>query len=57
MKGKKVTLEPSETPRKGEVVDLMERLRWSLNQAGAKSRPSKARAAKPRTAKKKRHAA
>ena len=57
VKVKKVTLEPSETPRKGEVVDLMERLRRSLDQAGAKSRPSKARAAKPRTAKKKRHAA
>ena len=33
MKGKKVTLEASETPRKGEVVDLMERLRRSLDQA------------------------
>src|SRR5882672_777749 len=30
VKGKNVTLEPSETPRKGEVVDLMERLRRSL---------------------------
>src|SRR5712672_307362 len=57
VKGKKVTFKPSETPRKGGVVDLMERLRRSLDQAGAKSRPSKARAAKPRTAKKKRHAA
>ena len=38
VKGKKVTLEASETPRQGEVVDLMERLRRSLDQAGAKSR-------------------
>ena len=34
VKGKKVTLEPSETPRKGEVVDLMERLRQSLQSGG-----------------------
>ena len=51
-KGKKVTLEASETPRKGEVVDLMERLRRSLDQAGAKPRASK-----PRATKKKRRAA
>jgi DNA end-binding protein Ku len=51
-KGKKVTLEPSDTPRKGAVVDLMERLRRSLDQAGAKSGASK-----PRGAKKKRRAA
>ena len=44
MKGKKVTLEPEETPRKGEVVDLMERLRRSLDQAGAKSKPRAAKA-------------
>jgi DNA end-binding protein Ku len=44
VKGKKVTLEASEKPRKGEVVDLMERLRRSLDQAGAK--PAKTRAAK-----------
>src|SRR6266550_4441321 len=43
-KGKKVTLEAGETPRKGDVVDLMERLRRSLDQAGAKSKPAKARA-------------
>ena len=53
-KGKKVTLEAGETPRKGEVVDLMERLRRSLDQAGPKSRPAKARAAKK---KRSRHAA
>src|SRR4029077_19022540 len=51
-KGKKVTLEAGETPRKGEVVDLMERLRRSLDQAGAKPR-----AAKAKTAKKKKRAA
>jgi DNA end-binding protein Ku len=45
-KGKKVTLEPSEAPRKGAVVDLMERLRQSLDQAGAKPRASKSRGAK-----------
>ena len=37
VKGKKVTLEAAETPRKGEVVDLMERLRRSLDQAGRAS--------------------
>jgi DNA end-binding protein Ku len=46
VKGKKVTLEAPETPRKGEVVDLMERLRRSLDQAGAKAKPAKARASK-----------
>jgi DNA end-binding protein Ku len=46
VKGKKVTLEPEKTPRKGEVVDLMERLRRSLDQAGAKPRAARARAAK-----------
>ena len=45
-KGKKVTLEAGETPRKSEVVDLMERLRRSLDQAGVKSKPAKARATK-----------
>ncbi len=48
VKGKSVTLQPEETPRKGEVVDLMERLRRSLDQAGA----SKPRASKPRSARK-----
>ena len=45
-KGKKVTLEAPDTPRQGEVVDLMERLRRSLDQASAKAKPAKARAAK-----------
>ena len=44
VKGKKVTLEAPETPRRGEVVDLMERLRRSLDQAGAKSKSAKPRA-------------
>jgi DNA end-binding protein Ku len=46
VKGKKVTLDAPETPRKGEVVDLMERLRRSLDQAGAKPKSAKARAGK-----------
>ena len=46
VKGKKVTLEAPETPRQGEVVDLMERLRRSLDQAGAKPKAAKARAGK-----------
>jgi DNA end-binding protein Ku len=52
VKGKKVTFEAPETPRQGEVVDLMERLRRSLDQAGARAKP-----AKPRAAKKKKRAA
>ena len=52
VKGKKVTLEAAETPRKGEVVDLMERLRRSLDQAGAKPKPTKARATKKLRARK-----
>ena len=55
-KGKKVTLHADETPRRGEVVDLMERLRRSLDQAGPKAKPAKA-AAKARGTKKKRRAA
>jgi DNA end-binding protein Ku len=52
MKGKKVSFEAAETPKKGEVVDLMERLRRSLDQAGARPKT-----AKPRAAKKKKRAA
>src|SRR3954468_16800827 len=44
VKGKKVTLEAPETRRSGEVVDLMERLRRSLDQAGGKKPATKARA-------------
>jgi len=46
LKGKKVDLEEAAEPRQAQVVDLMERLRRSLEQSGA--RPSKAR---PRAAK------
>jgi DNA end-binding protein Ku len=45
-KGKTVRLQAEETPRTGEVVDLMERLRRSLDQAGAKTKPAKARGTK-----------
>ena len=38
LKGKDVALEPTGEPRRGEVVDLMERLRRSLAQAAGKSR-------------------
>ena len=48
VKGKKVDLEEAAEPRQAEVVDLMERLRRSLEQSGA--RTSKARAAEPRSA-------
>jgi DNA end-binding protein Ku len=48
MKGKQVRLEPSTEPRQAEVVDLMERLRRSLEQSGGKPRAAKAGA---RTAK------
>ena len=57
VKGKKVTLEPEETPRKGEVVDLMERLRRSLDQAGSKPRPAKAKGTKKAPARKRTRAA
>jgi DNA end-binding protein Ku len=52
VKGKKVTLEAAETPRKGEVVDLMERLRRSLDEAGTKPRAAKKGAAKKTPARK-----
>jgi DNA end-binding protein Ku len=59
VKGKKVTLEPEETPRKGEVVDLMERLRRSLDQAGTRAKPraAKAKATKKTSARKRTRAA
>jgi DNA end-binding protein Ku len=45
VKGKKIHLEPAEEPRQAEVVDLMERLRRSLEQGGAKgARKTAARA-------------
>jgi DNA end-binding protein Ku len=54
-KGKEVTLEAPEEPRQAEVVDLMERLRRSLEQSGgakkaAPKRTATARAEKGRTA-------
>src|SRR5213594_2487125 len=59
LKGKEVELEPISEPREAEVVDLMERLRRSLEQAGGKPRAAKARAAKAASHKKRRtkHAA
>jgi DNA end-binding protein Ku len=44
-KGKTVTLEASDEPRQAEVIDLMERLKRSLDQAGG-GRPTGERAAK-----------
>jgi DNA end-binding protein Ku len=52
VKGKKPDLEPIAEPRQAEVVDLMERLRRSLEQGGGK----KSAAAKPRAAKARAHA-
>jgi DNA end-binding protein Ku len=55
MKGKKVELEPAAEPRQAEVVDLMERLRRSLEQGGAsKPRAAKARAGTTKRPSKKR---
>src|SRR5690242_9469178 len=44
MKGKHVELEPEAEPRQAEVVDLMERLRRSLEQSGGGARPRAAKA-------------
>jgi DNA end-binding protein Ku len=46
-KGKKVDLEPAAEPRQAEVVDLMERLRRSLEQSGGNPRAAKATRARP----------
>ena len=46
MKGKTARLEPSAEPREAKVVDLMERLRQSLGQAG-NARPKRARRPQP----------
>jgi len=48
LKGKAVELEPAAEPRQAEVVDLMERLRRSLEGAGAKPRATRAHARKKR---------
>ena len=54
LKGKEVELEPTSEPRQAEVVDLMERLRRSLAEAGGAkgARPPKAHRAKKATHKK-----
>jgi DNA end-binding protein Ku len=57
VKGKKVTFAQPEQPQKGEVVDLMERLRRSLDQAGAKSAGAKPRAAKKTAGRKRKRVA
>jgi DNA end-binding protein Ku len=51
VKGKKVALEPTTEPRQAEVVDLMERLRRSLDQGGSARRPAKTSARAASTAK------
>ena len=56
LKGKKVDLEEAAEPRQAEVVDLMERLRRSLEQSGARTSKAPPRAAK-RPAKKRSKAA
>jgi DNA end-binding protein Ku len=53
LKGKEVHLAPLEEPRTGEVVDLMERLRRSLESGGRGAQKAAAR----KTGGKKRHAA
>jgi DNA end-binding protein Ku len=61
VKGKKIDLEPAEEPRQAEVVDLMERLRRSLEQSGGKGARKNAKpgagAAKRATKKRTRSAA
>jgi DNA end-binding protein Ku len=59
IKGKPVTLTATEEPRQAEVVDLMERLRRSLEQTGRGKSRKPARAARPTRGTKKRstHAA
>ncbi len=49
-KGRKVALEAGEAERPAEVVDLMERLRRSLEQKKAKPAKAERRAAKRRAA-------
>src|SRR4029079_9698250 len=51
VKGTRPELEAEEEPRRAEVVDLMERLRRSLGQAGKAPRTAKARARAPRAKK------
>jgi len=57
LKGKEVHLKPDEEPRSAEVVDLMERLRQSLQQAGGTRKQAKSGAKKTTGRGKKRRAA
>jgi DNA end-binding protein Ku len=57
MKGRHVALKSETEPRQAEVVDLMERLRRSLEQKGAKPRGTKGRAQTRRPARRRKHAA
>ena len=60
MKGKEIVLAPDEEPRQAEVVDLMERLRRSLEQSAprqARGKVAKARGATKRAGGRKRTAA
>ena len=54
LKGKEVALEPAGEPRQAEVVDLMERLRRSLEQTGGKSRTVRSRGTAKKTGARKR---
>jgi DNA end-binding protein Ku len=54
VKGRKVHLEQAAEPQQAEVVDLMERLRRSLEQSDGRARAPKARARTPKRASKKR---
>jgi DNA end-binding protein Ku len=57
LKGKEVELEPSAEPRQAEVIDLMERLRRSLEHAGGKKAASRRAVKKTGSRKRARHAA
>jgi DNA end-binding protein Ku len=54
VKGKKIRLEPAAEPRQAEVVDLMERLRRSLEQGGGELRAAATRAQTAKRGSKKR---
>jgi DNA end-binding protein Ku len=54
VKGKDVKLEPTREPREAKVVDLMERLRRSLEQSGGKPRAKKPRGGAIKSAPKRR---
>jgi len=50
VKGKHVSLEPGSEPREAEVVDLMERLRRSLEQGGGRGKSGRKSESRPATA-------